>query len=350
MGYSIGIDLHSNNAVLGVLDQHAQRVFSKKLPNDLDIILKTLAPFQSPQSGVVVESTFNWYWLVDGLREHGYTVHLANPVASRQKYSGLKYTDDKDDAYWLAQLLKLDILPTGYIMPKEERAIRDLLRKRWHLVKLRNSMILSLQNIVSRNTGHSVSGARIKEEAFENIAPPAFVNQHIQLAGQASKETIDFLSIQIDRLETVILRSLTPNTHYHRLKTTPGVGVIIAWTILLETGPIDRFPSPGHYASYCRKVGSARISNNKKKGVGNTKNGNRYLAWAFSEAAVFARRYYPECQKFYDNKLRKRNEPVAHNALAHKLCRAAYHILKDGTEFDMNRLFHQPVAEKATSQ
>jgi transposase len=195
-----------------------------------------------------------------------------------------------------------------------------------------------------------VAANQIKEEAFEDIAPPAFVNEHIQLAGRASKETIDFLTGQIDRLETVILQSLTPNDDYHRLQTIPGVGKIIAWTILLETGPIDRFPDPGHYASYCRKVGSARFSNNKKKGVGNTKNGNRYLAWAFSEAAGFAKRFYPECLKFYNKKLRKRNEPVAYNALAHKLCRAAFHMLKNGVDFKMDKLFHELPAEKAASQ
>ena len=100
--------------------------------------------------GVVVESTFNWYWIVDFLSEAGYRVHLANPAAI-QKYSGLKHSDDKHDAFWLAEMLRLGILPEGYIYPKEERPIRDLLRKRGHLVRLRTSLILSLQNIVTRN-------------------------------------------------------------------------------------------------------------------------------------------------------------------------------------------------------
>jgi transposase len=98
--------------------------------------------------GVVVESTYNWYWLVDALMAEGYTAHMANPAAI-QKYSGLKHADNKHDAFWLAEMLRLNILPTGYIYPKEERPIRDLLRKRSHLMRLRTSLLISLQNILA---------------------------------------------------------------------------------------------------------------------------------------------------------------------------------------------------------
>ena len=95
----------------------------------LGVILKELEPFKKEIQGIVVESTYNWYWLVDGLQEAKYKVHLANP-AEMQRYSGMKYTDDKWDSYWLAHMLRLGILPEGYIYPKEIRPIRDLLRKR----------------------------------------------------------------------------------------------------------------------------------------------------------------------------------------------------------------------------
>ena len=77
----------------------------------------------------MVESTYNWYWLVDGLMDADYRVHLANPAAIQQ-YSGLKYSDDHSDARWLGHLLRLGVLPEGYIYPKADRAVRDLLRKR----------------------------------------------------------------------------------------------------------------------------------------------------------------------------------------------------------------------------
>jgi transposase len=125
-------------------------VYKRKLPNQPDVILAELEPFKANISGIVVESTFNWYWLVDLLMDAGYCLHLANPAAI-QKYKGLKHSDDNHDAFWLAHMLRLKILPEGYIYPKEDRPIRDLLRKRGHLVQVRTALINSLQGIISRN-------------------------------------------------------------------------------------------------------------------------------------------------------------------------------------------------------
>jgi transposase len=140
-----GIDLHANNSMIVVLDEEDQVVYRKRLPNDLATILLQLAPYRTALQGLVVESTFNWYWLVDGLMEAGYHVDLAN-TAAIQQYTGLKYTDDDTDARWLAHLLRLGVLPTGYIYPKEERAVRDLLRKRSQLVHQKTANLLSIQN------------------------------------------------------------------------------------------------------------------------------------------------------------------------------------------------------------
>ena len=133
-----GTDLHSTSSYLAIIDEKGKRIFKEKLPNDFKLITERLSLYSGTLEGVVVESTYNWYWLVDGLMAEGFTVHLANPSAI-QKYTGLKHADDKHDAFWLAEMLRLDIFPTGYIYPKEERPIRDLLRKRSHLVRLRTS-------------------------------------------------------------------------------------------------------------------------------------------------------------------------------------------------------------------
>jgi len=162
MGLYGGIDLHSSNNHLAISDEKDRRIFKKKLFNEPRIILETLKPYQKDLVGIVVESTFNWYWLVDFLMDEGYRVHLANPSAIK-KYEGLKHSDDIHDAFWLAHLLRLGILPEGYIYPKEERPVRDLLRKRGHLVKLRTSLILSLQGIISRNCGFKLNVNEIKK-------------------------------------------------------------------------------------------------------------------------------------------------------------------------------------------
>jgi transposase len=126
-----GIDLHANNSVIVLLNEQDEVLYRKRLPNELSTILEQLAPYATTLQGVVVESTYKWYGLVDGLvdglMEAGYRVHLANPAAMQQ-YDGLKYTDNHSDARWLAHLLRLGVLPEGYIYPKAERAVRDVLK------------------------------------------------------------------------------------------------------------------------------------------------------------------------------------------------------------------------------
>ena len=155
MKYS-GIDLHSNNSVVSVTDEEDRVVTEKRLPNDLAKILGLLMPWRDELAGVVVESTFSWYWLVDGLQAAGFRVHLANTTAIK-KYDGLKHSGDEADARYLAHLLRLGILPTGTILPPEQRAVRDLARKRMQLVRSRTTHILAVENITARQQGARIS-------------------------------------------------------------------------------------------------------------------------------------------------------------------------------------------------
>ena len=331
-------DLHSNNSYLGIVDESGKRIFKRKLANDPACIIDTLKPYKEDIAGIAVESTYNWYWLVDLLMAAGYKVHLANP-AEIQKYTGLKYADDQHDAFWLTEMLRLGILPEGYIYPKEDRPIRDLLRKRGHLVRLRTSLIISLQNIVSRNNGIKLKVGDIKILSKDRVTPLLEQNEDLALAGRVSKESIDFLTRKIKAVEAVVEKKLELREPYDRLLTEPGIGKILGLTVMLETGPIGRFAKVGNYVSYCRKVSSKWISNEKKKGKGNKKSGNKYLAWAFSEAAEIARRYDEDARAYFNGKAQQTNRMVAHNALAHKLARAAYYIMRDGVSFMPEKCF-----------
>lgn len=333
-----GIDLHSNNLTAAIMDETGKRILKKKLINDPEVVLATLEPYRTELVGIVVESTYNWYWLVDALMDHGYQAHLANPSAIQQ-YSGLKYLDDNHDAFWLANLLRLGTLKEGYIYPKQDRPLRDLLRKRWHLVKLRTSLIISLKNILSRNFGLQMKTSRIKNESLDDLISGLPGEDHITLVVRTSKASIDFLTVQIDEVESSVLKQAKDKPFYPKLLDLPGVGKILALTIQLETGPACRFLKVGNYASYCRKVESRWFSNEKLKGRGNAKNGNKYLAWAFSEAAEYARRFHPASRTFYNRKLNQSNAAMAHNALAHKLARAAYYIMRDNVPFEEAKMF-----------
>ena len=147
------------------------------------------------------------------------------------------------------------------------------------------------------------------------------------------------LNEAVDVVETTVLEQVQPNPAYALLTSIPGVGPIIGQTILLETGPIERFADAGHYASYARCVNSQKLSNGKVKGHGNAKNGNKYLGWAFIEAGHYAAIWNPKIKRYYQRKQSKAHIMVAKKALANKLARACFHMLKQNTVFDVDRAF-----------
>lgn len=337
MGIYAGIDLHSSNNYIGIMDQDYKRLFGRRQPNDLNNVLKVLEPFKADLKGVIVESTYNWYWLVDGLQEQGYTVHLANPSAIKQ-YEGIKHTDDKWDSFWLAHMKHLDILPEGYIYPKEQRAVRDLLRRRLFFVRQRTANILSLQSTITRNLGIKMPVNGIKKLKMDD-AYKLFDSSNLVLMAQNSISAIKHLGKIIKGIEKEVKSHVQLRKEFVMLLTIPGIGTILGLTIMLEVGDINRFSKVGNYSSYCRCVSSKRLSNGKKKGENNKKNGNKYLAWAYVEAAHFATRYIPAAQKFYQQKMAKANGAVATKALANKLARASYFIMRDRVPFDEDMLF-----------
>lgn len=332
-----GIDLHSNNSMVLVSDEADRILYRRRLPNELSLIVAALEPYRGELVGVVVESTYNWYWLVDGLIAAGHRVHLANPAAMK-RYEGIKHSGDEADAAYLAHLLRLGILPTGYICPPNARAVRDLARKRLQLVRTRNAQIVSVQSTLARHTGGRLTSNAIKRLGAQD-APALGLAEDVTPAVAANAAVIQTLNTEIGTLEARLRERVRLHTQYRVLLSVPGIGEVLATIIMLETGSIARFASVGNFASYARCVDSKRISNNKKKGTGNVKNGNKYLAWAFIEAANFARRYCPQARRFYERKKAATNNMLATKALAHKLARACYHMLQEGKPFDVSRCF-----------
>jgi len=341
-----GIDLHSNNLVIGIVDQHGRRLNHQKLDCELQQVDAFLAPFKPRLKSLAVESTYNWYWLVDGLRARSYPVVLANP-AQIDQYSGLKHADDKNDAFFLAELQRLNILPTGYIYDPQLRPVRDLLRRRLSLVHQRTALLLSFKSLYSRPTGPARSLGRLKGMA---LADTQTLYEHPAncLIARLQKEHIEQLDRSIGKIEKTVLQCARQLPCYERLNTLPGIGRILAMTITMETGDITRFKTPGNFASYCRTVDSKRMSNGKKKGENNQKCGNKYLAWSFVEAANFAKRYNEPCRKWFDRKAARTSKVIATKALACKLARAAWHVMSQDSDYDAKRML--PELKMKTSQ
>ena len=339
-----GIDLHSNNLMIGIVDQNGKRLKHQKLDCNLQEVVKWLKPFKRRFKSLAVESTYNWYWLVDGLRALSYPVVLANP-AQIEQYSGLKHADDKSDAYFLAELQRLGILPTGHIYDPMLRPVRDLLRRRLSLVHQRTALMLSFKSLYTRTTGGTMSLSRLKDM---ELGETKTLYEHPAncLIAMVQKEHIEQLDQSIERIEKAVLKAARELPSYQRLNTLPGIGRILGMTITMEVGEIKRFKAQGNLASYCRTVDSKRMSNGKKKGDNNSKCGNKYLAWAFVEAANFARRYDENCRKWFDRKAAKTNTVIATKSLACKLAKAAWHVMAGQADYDATRMFPELATKK----
>jgi transposase len=339
-----GIDLHSNNLVIGVMNQDGRRVAHRKLDCDLKQVLAFLKPMKARLQSLAVESTFNWYWLVDGLRAEDYPIELANP-AQIEQYSGLKHGDDTHDAFHLAELQRLGILPQAYIYDPKLRPVRDLLRRRTNLVHQRTALFLSFKSLYARTTGEALPLAELK--ALEpKDGKDLYEHPANQLIAQVQLEHIEALDRSIARIEKAVLGCARELPIYEKLLSLPGVGKILALTITMEVGDIARFKTDGDFASYCRAVDARRFSNGKQKGENNAKCGNKYLAWAFVEAANFAKRYDEKCRRWFERKRARTNQVIATKALACKLAKAAWHVMANQTDYDPRRMFPQLAGQK----
>jgi transposase len=332
-----GIDLHSNNLVIGIVDEDGRQVRSQKLACDLQAVVAFLKPYKRRLKSLAVESTYNWYWLVDGLVALGYPVVLADP-AKIDQYSGIKHANDKNDAFFLAELQRLKILPTGYIYNPQMRPVRDLLRRRMSLVQQRTALMLSFKSHYTRMTGQAMSLSRLKGMAAVE-AKALYEHPADQLIATVQQVHVAGLSRSIQQLEKLVLAKAQTLPCYAKLDTLPGVGRILGMTIALEVGEISRFGSPGQFASYCRAVDAVRTSNEKNKGWNNRKCGNKYLAWAFVEAANFAKRYDAQSRRWFDRKAARTCGVLATKALACKLAKAAWHVMSGNVAYDAARVF-----------
>ena len=192
--------------------------------------------------------------------------------------------------------------------------------------------------MVTRNLGIKMSSNKIKKLDMDD-AWDLLDCSDLVLMAQNNISTIKHLAKIIKGIEKQVKSRVQLRKDFALLTTIPGIGLILGLTIMLEVGDIRRFLKVGNYASYCRCVESKRVSNGKKKGVNNKKNGNKYLAWAYVEAAHFAKRHISKAQRFYQQKMAESNGAVATKALANKLARASYFIMRDQVAFDEDKLF-----------
>jgi transposase len=340
MTFYCGMDLSARDCQVCVIDEDLSCLVQQKVRNDLPALLRLIEPFKGSLR-IVVESTFNWYWLVDGLREAGYEVCLAHTLGLYM-ITGAKVKTDRRDALALAKLLKAGMIPQAYIYPKETRPIRDLLRQRSRLVALRGTEYGSLRRLLLRHGLLEHSRNNIKQTAQEDIQR-WFAHPLVRLHGQHELQRIDLYTQQIDTLESQLLATVQECPAFHRLLTIPGLGKILAMTIVYEIGEIARFQNAREFSSYCRLVPGVAQSGPISRRGRHAKQGSPHLKWAFGQAALYAVRYYPKIRRAFDRHLArhrgKGGKLIAYGIIAHKLAQAVYHVLRDGTVYREELLF-----------
>lgn len=338
-----GIDLGARRSNVCVVDAEGGIRFERGVENELASMSALFASFGGTMH-VVVESTFNWYWLADGLSEHGYSVTLAHPLALRA-ITGARVKTDKRDARTLAQLHRLGAIPRAAIVPKPQRTIRDIMRRRIHLVRQRATELGSLRRIFLRDG--RLEEARWRAEHIVALDADVVVTHPLeQLEVRQHRERYAWLTEQIDAIEraVVVEAKAVDAAGFKLLQTMPGISTILALTILFEVGDIARFRSAKAFSSYCRVVPGIYQSGSVKRRRGaQSKQGNPYLKWAFNQAALHAVRNYAAARRCFDKHLAAHAGPagkvIAYNTIAHKLAVAAFHIMRDGVPYEEARLF-----------
>jgi len=332
--YFCGIDLHARNMYTCVLDQEGRVLLHRDLPTDPDVFLKAIAPFRE-NLAVAVECIFTWYWLADLCAREGIDFVLGHALYMKAIHGG-KAKNDRIDSLKIATLLRGGMLPQAYVYPPETCSTRDLLRRRLTLVRQRGQLLAHIQN-----THHPYNlptpKARInyrcnREGIAEKFSDPSVfesISSDVELAGH-----YDFL---IKDLELFLTRKA--NVHdpenFYRLRSIPGVGKILAITILYEIHDIARFQRVQNFASYARLVQCEKSSSGERLGTGGGKIGNVHLKWAFSEAAVLFLRANPPAQQYIEALRKKHGKAKSISILAHKLGRAVYYMMKNKKPFSL---------------
>jgi transposase len=344
-----GIDLHARTMHLCILDQAGNAVFDKNLPCRPESLLRAIEPYRE-NLVVGVECMFAWYWVADLCVEQNITFVLGHALYMKAIHGG-KTKNDRIDAGKLARLLRGGTFPIAYAYPKGMRETRDLLRRRTYLVRRRAELLTHLQilnaqyNLAPFPKKLSFAANRLEMNVAERFTDPS-----VQKSAGINLALIDRLDELIGDLELYLVRTAKVDDMqtFHRLRSVPGVGKVLALILLYEMHDAQRFESAGQFLSYSRLVRCGHESAGKKLGTGGKKIGNAHLRWAFAEAACLFLRSSARAKKWKQKHAAQRGEGKALATLAARLGRAIYHMLRKGEAFDEDRFWNGSMTRTGT--
>ena len=331
-----GIDLHARTMYVCILGHDGEVLLERNLGCDPKVFLRTVEPYREDLV-VGVECIFTWYWLADLCARENIAFVLGHALYMKAIHGG-KAKNDRIDAHKIAVLLRGGMLPRAYVYPPAMRSTRDLLRRRLYLVRKRGQLLAHIQNTHHQCNLPEPTRKILYKANREGIAGQ-FTDPGVRKSIEVDFELVAHYDQLIRDLELFLVRSAKQHDPqaFQRLRSLPGVGKILALTLLYEIHDIRRFPRVQDFASYARLVKCSKESAGKRLGTGGRKIGNVHLKWAFSEAAVLFLRHNPKGQALLARLRRKHGKPKALSILAHKLGRAVYHLLQREIVFDMDK-------------
>jgi transposase len=339
MKFYCGIDLGARKTHVCLIDEDDHKLLDMKMYNDLELIEAALHPYKSSLE-VVAESTINWEWLVYGLQKYGYEVKLAHTLGLKAITWSKKKTDTWD-AFTLAKLLRGRLIPEAYIYPYALRPVRDLVRERIRLVTKRATEYGAINRMLLKYNIQGFDRNAVKHLSEQDMHE-LYHHPFVRVKETMELQRIELLTEQIRHIEKALFERARQDSMFSLLQTIPGIGDILALTILYEVGDIDRFAHSRAFCSYCRVVPGIHQSSARAYRSPNSKQGNRYLKWCFSQAALMAIRFYPQIQRLYERlaaKRRKAARLVARSIIAHKLAQAAFQVMKHQVAYKEELLF-----------
>jgi transposase len=332
-----GIDLHARSMFVCILDRSGKTLVHKKIDCDRDDLLQVLRPYRRKNLVVAVECVFCWYWVADVCAQEGIEFVLGHALDMKAIHGG-KSKNDRLDSYKIASLLRGGNLPYAYVYPRDKRATRDLMRRRTFLVRKRAELLTHIQNT---NTQYNLPAfeERIDKTKDHGAIIEHFDDSIVQMSMAADVALIETFDEVIRDLELFLLHEVRKD-HGHGfslLRSIPGIGEILALTLLYEIDDLGRFPSVKDFLSYSRLVKGRHESAGKTTKSTGSKIGNVHLKWAFSEAAALFLRWNAAGRKYFTRIEKKHGKGKALSILAAKLGRAVYYMLLRKKPFDMQR-------------
>ena len=334
--YVCGVDLHSSTMYICIMDKEGNIKLHRNMRNEFEQFKNYISEFEDNIS-VGVESMHSYYWLADKCIEEKIPFYLGHAYYMKAIHGGKK-KNDKTDSKTIADLMRSNNLPVGYVYPKKLRSTRDLLRRRTRFMKIRAEAYTHIQTIFRQHC-MNINPKEVKTRKSRRELITRFDDRYIQRSIELNLDIIDFFDPELNRIEREIRARAKEydRTTHNLLLTVPGIGDMMSLVILYEIGDINRFESPQNFSSYSRIVNCERESGGKKYRGGNQKIGNPFLKWAIGEIIIHAPRTSPLIKNYYDRLINRYGKKKAKSLVTHKFGVAIYYMLKNKQGFDEKR-------------